>query len=218
MFLYNYIRGQLRNVPVITTGPIYVNYYANLGSGAINSSAITGGYLATGIYTASGELDTTASAVYDVWFSGAVEYHTGSKITINDFSSYNFNPNPQHVTTITNLQATYGNEKARFRVYTRDKDWSPTIYTVASKAISGSIVEEAYYQIRRTADDLVVVPYGTGSGDDATTKMSHDVSGNYFDFETNNLQSGYQYELSFIYYENGKYAEQSEKFLFRVKY
>jgi hypothetical protein len=48
--------------------------------------------------------------------------------------------------------------------------------------------------------------------------MSYDEKGDYFDFEMNNLESGYQYELSFVFYENGKYTEQNEKFLFRVEY
>ena len=220
LYLYNYIRGQLRNIPAIGTGPIYVQYYPGLSpaSAAINSTPITGGWSATGIYTASGELNTTASTVYDVWYSGSVQYHSGSAISVSYFSSSNFNPNPQHVVDITNLRALYGNEKARFRVYTRDKDWSPTIYTVASKAITAKVVDEAYYQIKRTVDNLIVVPYGTGSGDDGSTKMSYDKNGNYFDFETKNLESGYQYELSFIFYENGKYAEQRDKFLFRVEY
>lgn len=222
IYFYNYIRGQLRDIPTIGTGTIYVNYYpaTGAGSGAINSSAITGGWSSTGIYTASGELNTTASTVYDVWFSSSVEYHTGSAITVNNFASsaFNYNPNPQHVINITNLRDSYRNEKARFRVFVRDKDWSPTIYTVASTAITTKIVEKAYYQVRRTVDDLIVVPYGTGSGDDAFTLMSYDKNGEYFDFEMNNLESGYQYELSFVFYENGKYAEQTDKFLFRVDY
>ena len=69
----------------------------------------------------------------------------------------------------------------------RDKDWSPTIYTIASKAISTKVVEAAYYQIKRTIDELVVVAYGTGSGNDASTKLSYDSAGNYFDFETTTL-------------------------------
>ena len=103
-------------------------------------------------------------------------------------------------------------------MYTRDKDWSPTIYTVASKAITAKVVDQAYYQIKRTVDDLIVVHYGTGSGDDGSTKMSYDKDGNYFDFRTENLEPGYQYELAFVFYENGKYTKQSEKFLFRVEY
>ena len=219
IYLYNYIKGQLRDIPPINSGTIYVKYFPALGLGSASiSTPITGGWAATGTYTASGELNTTASSVYDVWFVGGTEYHSGSEITVNYFSSSNYNPNPQYVINITNLRSTYGSEKARFRVYVRDKDWSPTIYTTASKTISTKIVEAAYYQIKRTIDELVVVAYGTGSGDDASTKLSYDSAGNYFDFETNNLERDYQYELSFVFYENGKYTEQSEKFLFRVEY
>ena len=127
IYLYNNIKGQLRNIPGIETGAIYVNFYETLGGTAINSTAVTGGYVDTGIYTASAVLDTTASAVYDVWFSGSTEYHTGSQITVNDFAAESYNPDAQYVIKLTNLRPTYTTgDKARLRLYIRQRDWSPT--------------------------------------------------------------------------------------------
>ena len=51
----------------------------------------------------------------------------------------NYNFDQKYVSNVVNLQSTYSTrEKARFRIYTRKKDWSPTIYTVSSKKIETS--------------------------------------------------------------------------------
>ena len=215
IYLYNNIRGQLRNIPGIDTGAIYVNFYETLGGTAINSTAVTGGHIDTGIYTASVVLNTTASEVFDVWFSGSTEYHTGTAITVNDFASETYNPDAQYVIKLTNLRPTYTTgDKARLRLYIRQRDWSPTIYTVASTAIETEIVEEVFYRVKRVADNLDVIPYGTGS--DNHTLMSYDVSGSYTDLDFSNFEAGYQYEISFKLYLQGKYIEPADTFKFRV--
>ena len=73
-----------------------------------------------------------------------------------------------------------------------DKDWSPTIYSVASKKIETSLIEDAYYKVVRITDDTEAIPYGTGS--DNQTRTSYD-GGNYFDLDMS-LWSGYSYGLS----------------------
>jgi hypothetical protein len=100
-------------------------------------------------------------------------------------------------------------------VFTRKKNWSPTIYTVANSEIETDIIDSAFYRIIRTVDNLEVIAYGTGS--DQQTKLSYDVSGNYFDLDMNLLESGYMYDLKFAYYLNGVYKEQPETFKFRVE-
>ena len=215
IFLYNNIRGQLRNLPGVGTGEVYVNFYETIGGTPINASAVTGGFLTTGIYTASAVLDTTASEVFDVWFSGATEYHTGTAITVNSFASETTNPDAQYVINVTNLRSNYTtSDKARLRLYIRQRDWQPTIYTVASNAIETEIVEEVYYKVKRVVDDLAIIPYGTGS--DNETLMSYDVSGSYTDLDFSNFESGYQYEISFKLYLQGEYIEPSDTFKFRV--
>jgi len=56
LYLYNYVRGRLTNIPAIGTGEIYVDLYATLGASAqtlcIDTPA-TGGWVSTGIYSCS---------------------------------------------------------------------------------------------------------------------------------------------------------------------
>jgi len=216
IYLYNNIRGQLRNIPNIDTGAIYVNYYATLGGAVLNSSTVTGGYVETGIYSASTVLDTTSSTIYDVWFSGSTQYHTGSGITVKSATSPNYNPDSQFVINVTNLLSSYSSaDKARIRLYIRKKGWSPTIYTTAVSVVSTEIVEKVYYSIKRVVDNLTVIPYGTGSTLD--TLMSYDVSGSYTDLDFSNYEGGYQYQISFKLYLQGKYIEPPDTFKFRVE-
>jgi hypothetical protein len=106
-------------------------------------------------------------------------------------------------------------EIARFRLYTRLKDWSPTIYSKATKEIETEIVEQAYYKITRLADDFVVIDYGIGG--DEHTKLSYDSDGSYFDFDMSLLERGYSYGIKFMFVFNGEQREQTEVFKFRVE-
>jgi hypothetical protein len=228
IYLYNYVRGQPKNLANVETGPIYVNVYTSASQGelltAAPNSPITGGYVDVGIYSASFALDTSASLAFDRWFSGSSGsaittagtkiYHTGSFIP-QVFNSSNIYSIPRYVTTVTNLEPEYYNQgTARFRLFTRLKDWSPTIYTVASKQIQNDIVDDAYFKIFRMIDEKDVISYGTGSLNH--TRLSYDVTGSYFDFNMSMLETGYAYGIKFVYYINGAYQEQPEVFKFRV--
>ena len=102
------------------------------------------------------------------------------------------------------------------RLFTRKRDWSPTIYTVANQLVRPEIIEDAYYRVFRTVDGEDVIPFGTGSTVNNYSRLSYDVSGNYFDLDTSVLDSGYIYGIQFSYYLNGKYENQKEIFKFRV--
>ena len=99
----------------------------------------------------------------------------------------------------------------------RSKDWSPTIYTIASSQIEPTIIENAYYRLFRIQDNFEVVPYGTGSTQH--TLLSFDVSGNYFDFDMSILEKGYMYGFKFAFdlQQNGQIEEQPYIFKFRVE-
>ena len=228
IYLYNYVRGQPKNLANVGTGPVYVNVYTSASGGekltATPDSPITGGYVDVGIYSASFALDTTASYAFDRWFSGSSGsaisssgvkvYHTGTFMP-EEFDSSNVYSIPRYVTAITNLESQYYNKgTARMRLFTRLKDWSPTIYTVATKAIENNIVEDAYFKVFRVVDEKDVITYGTGSLNH--TKLSYDVTGSYFDLDMKMLESGYAYGIKFVYYINGAYQEQPETFKFRV--
>jgi hypothetical protein len=230
VYLYNYSRGRLVDIPGIGSGDsIYVNLYAS-NSGAPTGSALilcegggaTGSWVSTGVYSAP--LCITASStplttLHDVWsnLTRTVEYHTGS-ISPKSLNSSEQNSVSQVVMNITNLRDTYHrNENARFRLYTRQKDWNPTIYTKAVSTPEIYIVESGSFKVVRLIDDLDVVAFGTGS--DMHTQMSFDSSGSYFDIDMSMLEAGYGYGLKFAFYDGGARAwnEYPNVFKFRVE-
>jgi len=243
LYLYNVVKGQLKDIPGIATvgDPIYVSIYSGTAdntapteSTAVNTTngkfplpvgggvteggrfEITGSKIETGIYSCSFAFDSSSiTTVFDVWYSGTTQYHTGTGVDITAYDSTDYNFDQRYVSKIINLRPNYSrNENARFRLFTRKHDWSPTIYTVANAAIDTSIVDNVYYKIMRANDDLVVVNYGTGS--DSHTRLSYDVSGSYFDFDMTMLESNYAYQIRFAYLINGSYVEQPEVFRFNV--
>jgi len=236
LYLYNYYRGQLRNIPGIGTKRIYVSIYSGssvdstskkitlpVGGGVTSTQRkiITGSYVSTGIYSCSFAMTASSTtSSFDVWHSksGTPVYHTGS-FTIKKHLASSHNPAQSYISNISNLRKVYfNNETARFRLYTRPKDWSPTIYSVAKKKIENNIIDSASYQIFRVSDDYVVVPFGTSSTT-LHTMMSYDVSGNYFDFNMSHLEPDYAYGIKFAYYNGavGSWIEQPNIFKFRVE-
>tara|TARA_Y100000310_G_scaffold304594_1_gene343904 strand:- start:662 stop:2170 length:1509 start_codon:yes stop_codon:yes gene_type:complete len=240
IYLYNNIRGQLRNIPIVAGGKILVSVYSGssdntapsgskytlpIGGGVVtnNHTNVTGGHVSTGIYSASFAYTGSATTIYPVWHNVSLgsevsaEFSTGSAITVNTFNSTDYSPSPNYVTTITNLKRTYSqDEEPRFRLYVRQKDWNPSIYSKAKSDPENLIIEDVYYRIIRTIDDLGVVKYGTGSYNH--TRLSFDVSGNYFDLPISILEKDYMYGIKFLYkLPNGLYREQPHIFKFRVE-
>jgi len=234
LYLYNYIRGSLKDIPVVApssgsaddTAKIFVKLATSasegeiltpVGSGTltVEDNTIVGGRMKTGIYTASFALNTTASTVYDRWFSGSTAYHTSS-FTVTKLEAQNNNPTPRYFSNIKNLKSTYHpDENAKLRVYVRDKNWSPTLYTVANENIETTTIDKAYFKIVRIIDAQEIIGYGTGS--DKHTELSYDVSGNYFDLDMSLFEPGYAYNIKLLYNVNGAYQEQKEDFKFRVE-
>ena len=235
LYLYNVVRGELKDIPGLgenngvqvlnvniysgTTGPVGETLTLPVGGNVIdnNDTNITASHVETGIYSCSFAYTSSGiTTIFDVWSSGSVEYHTGSGITVQTFDSQDYNFDQRYVSKVTNLRAAYDQgEKVRFRLYTRQKDWSPTIYTVASSDIETSIIDNTYYRFTRVSDNLEVIPFGTGSLNH--TRLSYDTSGSYFDLEMNLFDTDTVYELSFAYLINGSYVEQPERFRFRVE-
>tara|TARA_R110002074_G_scaffold394607_1_gene582098 strand:+ start:88 stop:1731 length:1644 start_codon:yes stop_codon:yes gene_type:complete len=254
LYLYNYVRGQLKNIPNLggpesegnaTRTKLEVKIYPTLGGAATSlpvdgvgsvtrdgSYVITASYVDTGIYSASFAYTGSETTIYDVWITGSSgtgardssqgagagykEFHTGSAITVKTLDSYDYNPNDKYVTSIPNLKSIYSNkESGRFRLFTRKKDWSPTIYSKATADAETEIIEDAYYKVYRIYDDLTVIDYGTGSLNH--TRMSYDMSGSYFDLDMSMFEADYMYGIKVIYYLNDKYMEQPKVFKFRVE-
>jgi hypothetical protein len=230
IYLYNYRNGKATDIPSIGTGNVYVKIYETLGGSASampiaggvsvgNTSVVTGGWVSTGVYSASFAYTGSASTIYDVWQNqaGTVLFHTGTIYPIT-YNASGDSDIPNYVLKVTNAQQKYyQNDKPRLRLFVRQRDWSPTIYNVASTEIESTIIEKAYYRLFRVQDNFDVVPYGTGSTQH--TLLSFDVSGNYFDFDMSILEKGYMYGFKFAFdlQQNGQIEEQPYIFKFRVE-
>jgi hypothetical protein len=235
LFMYNYIRDRLRDIAGSSTAIPVLNLYYSSGSvpegtaryfrdssnAAVNY--LSASRVSTGIYKAvfsvtSSAVTSTYPYLVDVWTMSGSELHTGSVIVPKTHKFSNYNPDEKYVVSVTNMKRKYTkNQTERFRLFVRTKNWSPNIYTVAKSTPANLMIESASYQITRTADSKVVVPYNTGS--DSATMLSYDVSGNYFDFDMNMLEAGYTYGLKFSFYEDSmaSYQEQPYMFKFRVE-
>ena len=227
LYIYNYVRGALTNIPAVGTGSILVSLYS--GSSAPTGSKLTlydgntnltGGWVSTGIYSCSVAItaaSTPLDPLFDVWHAGGVEYVTGS-IVPNVLSAAQTVSKPVYYLNITNMRRDYrSDETARFNLYIRNKNWQPTIYTVANNTAPATTIPSASYRIYRVMDGYEVLPYGTSSN--MYTMLSYDVSGNYFDFDMNILEPGYEYAFKFAFYDPAltSWSEQSETFRFRVE-
>ena len=196
---------------------------------ALIPTVVTGGLVSTGKYSASFALtaaSTPVSTLYDVWFTGsdatvatssATQYFTGSVVPMVVTPTQTV-AKPVYYLNITNLKGKYrSNETARFNIYIRDKNWSPTIYTVATTTPDSTTIPSASYRVYRVFDGYNAITYGTGS--DLATGLSYDVSGNYFDLDMDLLEPGYAYAFKFAFYDPAlsSWTEQPEVFKFRVE-
>ncbi len=144
------------------------------------------------------------------------ELLTGSAFSVSSDTLSSYREIPSYVTKITNLKSAYNSqETATFRVYTRNKNWKPNIYTVARQAAPIDTIREAYYKVKRVSDDMTVVNYSTASVR-SYSSLSYDISGSYFDLDMSILEPNYLYEISFVYKDDTDFIEQKEKFKFRV--
>ena len=224
LYLYNYIRGTLRDIPGDSQNSetITVSLYlsdANKPLGSALATA-TASKVSTGIYKAQVAVDTTASFLHDVW-SGSVGgvYKTGSidVKSFNDSSALFANDYNQFTTKITNLKDTYSNrENARFRVFTRPRNYTPSVYTVATTEAQNTVIPSASFEGVRIVDNSVVIEYSTGSAD-FHTYLSYDKSGSYFDLDMSLLEPGYMYGVKLSFYDSDGWRAQEEIHKFRVE-
>ena len=254
LYLYNYVRGALADIPSASTGSIYVSLYSGSANnsapsgsalrlpttlphsnvGTNNQYVVTGGWVETGMYTASFAITaamTPINTVFDVWHDGTGDAgSTGALVSDNSvqFSTSSFKPaslvsaqttkRPTYYLNITNLQDKYrSDETARLDLFVRNKNWSPTIYTVATNKVESTTIHSASYRVFRLLDAYEAIPYGTGS--EMSTALSYDVSGSYFDFDMSLLEAGYAYAFKFSFCDSSRksWIEQQEMFKFRVE-
>ena len=234
LYLYNFVRGQKKNIPGLDrTNKILISVYVSdtgsvdpspnkitlpIGGGVVSNNDVnaTGGWVETGVYSASFAYTGSAKTIFPVWHTGSTEYHTGSSISVKTFEAGEEYNTKRYATKIVNLKANYSkDERARFRLFIREKDWCPTIYTEANASASNSVIEKVYYKLSRAADDFTIFNYGTGSTQH--TLLSYDKNGSYFDLDMSMLEPGFQYKLKFLYDIYGDLVEPKEEFKFRVE-
>ena len=247
LYLYNYSRGRLRDIPSIGGAGRQIG--VSLFSGSSNNSdpsgsalklvadathvrsanqyVVTGGWVSTGIYSASVAYtgSSTIETVYDVWFSGSdtiadaatatKQFSTGS-ITIKRAAALQYSYTPKYVFAVSNRnQEYYYNQTHRIRLYAREKNWSPNIYNKASTVPNSLVFPSASYQLYRVVDNKVVIPYNTGS--DQATRLSYDISGNYFDLDCSLLEPNYQYGVKFSVYDPDTLTYEEQPFIYNLR-
>ena len=237
IFLYNKQRNGLVDLPN-TGSHLLVQLYPSIGSGispttlpvghgSVNTGSptyVTASRHEKGVYKATFSCDNTGSTFYDVWQRSAgnggsrayTSLVTGSGFTLKDLSAGFYFDDPKYNIKVTNLKPAYSvDERVSFRVYMRNKDWQPNIYTVASNTPPVHFFRNGYYRIDRVADNYNVIAYSTGSTP-SYSSLSYDVSGSFFDLDMSILEPNYLYQMSFLQKDGTNYIEQKEKFKFRV--
>jgi hypothetical protein len=225
IFLYNSVRGQLRNIPSVGTGSLLVSLYTGtINSGPVglplalqngSTTQVTGGFYATGIYTASLSVSGNYNLLYDIWkdMSGN-ELYTGSIEPII-YDAEDSLDNPEYVLSMPQLQQSYNSsEIVNFRIEVKNKQWDSNIYHVAAYEPDNTIIENLFYKVTRIADGFEVIPYGIGSFKHTLT--SYDKNGNYFELDMSLLEPGFSYRLNYGFEFNGQFRELKQIFKFRV--
>jgi hypothetical protein len=207
--LYIYESKDLNNYPTL------VSLYSSSDYSGVAFASASVGRVEKGIYSGSfsNVLSFTSSLtkVYDKWTSGSFTYLSG---TINITTEPSIDS--EYLLKITNLKPLYNiKENVKFRVFSRQKNWSPNIYTVVTQTIESTPLDDMYYRITRVKDGLVVLDYETGSV--KYTKTSYDKDGNYFNLDMGLLESDQTYQISFATYNGEKLNELNDKFKFKVE-
>lgn len=218
IYLYNSIGGVRTNLNIV--GDLTVELFEDEAmttppiTTAVATNEKAGVYKAAVTVPSSVEVTT----IYEKWTADENTIKTGS-IALLTRQPETDASDTEYLVDITNLKTSYTRqETAKFRIYTRQKDWNPTIYTVASKEIENLIVEKMYYKIVRLVDEKTVLDYGIGTDgiNNEHTLVSYDALGSYFDFDMSLLEEGYMYGIKLLFSINGELREQQEIFKFRV--
>ena len=231
IYLYNKRRNGLVDIPSTGSHKFLVQLVPSLGAAPVTASGpdvtvqsptfITASKHDTGIYEAKFAYAGTESSLIDIWqisssTDGYINLHTGSAFTVQGSITDSFYETPDYSFNITNLKSTYTpSEKVTLRVYTRDRNYKNNVFTKSTTNAPSNTIRNAYYQISRVADDLVVIPYSTSSAQNYAG-LSYDASGSYFNLDMSLFEANYMYEICLLYKDSSNYIEASEKFKFRV--
>ena len=228
IYYYNKFRGSMADIPN-TGSNVIVRFYETLGGSPVSvvqpngtvSTFVLASRDSLGVYKATFAYSGPEGKLNDVWYKSESGVETilvtGSGFTVYTDDVDMSYPIPEYTVNITNLKDVYSkSEKALFRVYTRNKQWTPNIYTVATKEAPVNIVREMFYKITKVSDKYEVISYSTGSVP-SYSSLSYDNKGSYFDLDMSILEGNNAYEISFLFKEGSNYIELDDKFRFRVE-
>ena len=232
IYLYNYFRGQLRNIPSVGTGNIYVSFFSGSADDSAPSGSalqlvvdgthvthvnrntvVTGSYSSTGIYTASVALTaatTPLTTAYDVWFKGGDAVADASE------------DSTQYHTGSVKPQTLESYNVAPSDKYATNITNLKAVYSTSETARFRVFVRAkdwcpTIYTVASKAAENTEIESGSykvfrvvdeldvvpyGTGSDLHTAMSYDMSGNYFDLDMSMLKEDYMYGIKFTYYNN----------------
>lgn len=233
IYLYNSVEGVLMDYAAPQNHSLFLRLYTDESRETLATTDAVAEFISVtsqgnGAYYAEVILkESESTEIYDRWYystQGDAAAENWIVVHESEFSVKTRTPSTSlktvdHVSKITNMKNSYSkSENARFRIYTRAKDWSPTIYTVASKGVESLIVEKVYYKIIRVSDNEEVIPYGLNESgvNNRHTMTSYDFKGNYFDLDMSLLEPGYMYGIRLMYLIDGEMKEAAEVFKFRV--
>jgi hypothetical protein len=206
----------LKNIPSIGTGNIYLSIYSNsYGTGTPLTTA-TGGYVSTGIYSATFYTEYTGSkVVYDFWRTQSGTTLYSSSIVMKTFTDDFYDLDDEFKINIVNLKSIYNNqERARFKLNITSKYWDSNYVLVYSSKKENIVLDKLFFKIERLTDNFAVIDYGTGTLE--YTKLSYGPEGNYFDLDMSLLQPNYSYQIKFLSKIETIKREFKETFKFRV--
>jgi len=125
--------------------------------------------------------------------------------------------NIDKIASIQNLKPSYkSGEKSQLNVTIKNKLSNPNVYSKVTGYASPDYFDNVYYQIKRVADDLVIVPFSTGSAVNFSG-LGYNERGCNFLLDTSYLQQRYLYEISFCCIHGDQKSILNEKFRFRVE-
>ena len=214
-FIYNKIGNSYKN---IIGSPIpSVKFYSNSSfTEEISSSFLSVSNPSAGTYKATVSINTTSSVLYDKWYNtSSLNTFFSSSFDVLQRTNSDTDENEEYIINITNLKPSYNqNEKVKFKIFIREYDWQPTIYTKAYNNIENTVIPNLYYKIFRFNDNYTIIDYSTGSL--AYTKTSYDSNGNYFDIDMNIFEKDYGYGIKLAIYNGIELKEFKNTFKFRV--
>lgn len=219
IYFINNIGQELFDVPGIGQNNLYVSFY----TGTLSSSfiaAATATWESTGVYKAQFSVNYTGT-LYDKWHSNipiqnpTVTYYSGT-ILVKDIYQDQISDRDNFIISMPNLQQEYHNEnKVRLDLFIRKRNWEPTVYSTAVAQRDHIYVKNAYYEIKRSIDNKIIIPFATGSI--KYTKLSYDHNGHYFYLDMNIFEPDYEYLISYLFEFANKKVLMKDKFKFRIR-